>query len=55
MGKENVPPLNDMLDEYYEVRGWDNEGVPTAERLSQLNLKECLPSNKGGSKCRQYH
>jgi len=27
-----------MLDEYYEVRGWDREGRPTKERLHELNL-----------------
>ncbi|MBF9015130.1 MULTISPECIES: aldehyde ferredoxin oxidoreductase family protein [unclassified Oceanispirochaeta] len=25
-----------MLDEYYELRGWDNNGIPTADRLEQL-------------------
>jgi aldehyde:ferredoxin oxidoreductase len=29
---------NTMLDEYYEVRGWDREGRPTKERLHKLNL-----------------
>ena len=29
---------NTMLDEYYEVRGWDREGRPTKERLHELNL-----------------
>jgi aldehyde:ferredoxin oxidoreductase len=29
---------NTMLDEYYEVRGWDREGRPTKERLQELNL-----------------
>ncbi len=27
-----------MLDEYYKVRGWDNEGVPTPEVIERLNL-----------------
>jgi aldehyde:ferredoxin oxidoreductase len=29
---------NTMLDEYYEVRGWDMDGRPTKERLHELNL-----------------
>jgi aldehyde:ferredoxin oxidoreductase len=34
------PPdeLNAMLDEYYALRGWDADGVPTAARLSALDL-----------------
>ncbi|HEY7650404.1 MAG TPA: aldehyde ferredoxin oxidoreductase family protein [Methylomirabilota bacterium] len=34
------PPaeLNVMLDEFYRLRGWDAEGVPTAARLAALEL-----------------
>jgi aldehyde:ferredoxin oxidoreductase len=34
------PPeeLNRMLDEYYELRGWSKDGIPTPERLRALNL-----------------
>jgi len=36
------PPeeLDRMLDEYYEFRGWDDDGVPTAETLHRLELTE---------------
>jgi aldehyde:ferredoxin oxidoreductase len=28
-----------MLDEYYEIRGWDKKtGIPTKEKLQQLNI-----------------
>ena len=27
-----------MLDEYYEFRGWDEEGIPTRKKLEELNL-----------------
>jgi aldehyde:ferredoxin oxidoreductase len=27
-----------MLDEYYRIRGWDADGVPTREKLVELNL-----------------
>ncbi|CCO07406.1 aldehyde ferredoxin oxidoreductase family protein [Desulforamulus hydrothermalis] len=27
-----------MLDEYYRLRGWDNNGVPTAAKLAELGL-----------------
>lgn len=30
--------LNKMLDRYYELRGWDGEGRPTAETLERLGL-----------------
>lgn len=30
--------LDQMLDEYYAVRGWDEEGKPTNEKLQQLGL-----------------
>jgi aldehyde:ferredoxin oxidoreductase len=35
------PPdeLSAMLDEYYALRGWDGEGIPTASRLATLDLR----------------
>ncbi|MEX2723842.1 MAG: aldehyde ferredoxin oxidoreductase C-terminal domain-containing protein [Candidatus Freyarchaeota archaeon] len=27
-----------MLNEYYEARGWDNNGIPTQKKLSELGL-----------------
>ena len=36
--KGHVVPLEQMLDEYYELRGWDHEGRPTAKRLKELSL-----------------
>lgn len=27
-----------MLDEYYRLRGWDNDGIPTDEKLKELGL-----------------
>lgn len=34
--------LEPMLDEYYEVRGWDADGIPTKEKLMELGLTEAL-------------
>ena len=34
----HVVELEPMLDEYYRIMGWNANGVPTAERLEQLNL-----------------
>jgi len=38
----NIPPeaFQKMLDEYYEIRGWTRDGLPTAETLSALDLSE---------------
>jgi len=27
-----------MLNEYYAARGWNEEGVPTKEKISELEL-----------------
>ena len=31
-------PLEEMLQEYYAFRGWDEKGVPTGEKLGELGL-----------------
>jgi aldehyde:ferredoxin oxidoreductase len=36
--KGMVNELGKMLPEYYEVRGWTADGVPTAETLSRLSV-----------------
>jgi len=36
--KGMVSRLPEMLPEYYQVRGWDEDGVPTEERLEELQL-----------------
>ena len=38
-GTNVLPPINVMLNEYYEYRGWDEFGIPTSERLSALGLE----------------
>jgi aldehyde:ferredoxin oxidoreductase len=37
-----APDLAPMLDEYYELRGWDREGKPTELRLRELGLSSSL-------------
>jgi aldehyde:ferredoxin oxidoreductase len=39
--KGHVVELDPMLDEYYALVGWDPNGVPTSQRLSDLGL-DCL-------------
>jgi aldehyde:ferredoxin oxidoreductase len=36
----SCPPeeLQAMLDAYYALRGWDDDGVPTPARLAALGL-----------------
>lgn len=36
--KGKVAELDVMLKEYYEVRGWSTEGVPTEEKVQELGL-----------------
>jgi aldehyde:ferredoxin oxidoreductase len=36
---ENLPPLHVMLSDYYEYRGWNEEGIPKREKLDELGLR----------------
>ncbi len=36
------------LDDYYEVRGWTKEGIPTVEKLNELGLQEFAEITKKG-------
>lgn len=36
--RHSVKPLDPILDEYYEVRGWTPDGKPTKEKLLELGL-----------------
>ena len=36
--KGHVVDLPPMLDEYYQIRGWDDQGRPTSEKLRELGL-----------------
>ncbi len=42
-GKGMVCHLEEMLDQYYRVRGWDQQGVPTREKLLELGLEWARP------------
>ncbi|HSG15111.1 MAG TPA: aldehyde ferredoxin oxidoreductase C-terminal domain-containing protein, partial [Anaerolineae bacterium] len=35
--------MNFMLDDYYALRGWDSEGIPTGSHLAELGLGEYAP------------
>jgi aldehyde:ferredoxin oxidoreductase len=36
------------LDDYYAARGWNSDGIPTVEKLNELNLGEYANIVKGG-------
>jgi aldehyde:ferredoxin oxidoreductase len=38
----NKEEFNKMLDEYYRLRGWDENGRPTKEKMEELGLAELL-------------
>jgi aldehyde:ferredoxin oxidoreductase len=38
MSKGHVVDLQPMLDEYYQIRGWDPQGRPTSDKLRELGL-----------------
>jgi aldehyde:ferredoxin oxidoreductase len=42
-GTQELPPLFELLDEYYKLRGWDEFGSPTEETLMKLGLSDYAP------------
>ncbi len=40
--KGHLPDLEKMLDPYYKLRGWDENGIPTLEKLRELSLDEYM-------------
>ena len=40
--KGYVHKLSELLPEYYEVRGWSKDGIPTEETLKKLGLEEYI-------------
>ncbi len=43
---EKIDPekFEEMLDDYYRLRGWDKNGVPTREKLKELGLEDVAAS-----------
>lgn len=41
----NLPHLGRMLNEYYKLRGWSEDGIPLRGKLEDLGLKEKLPQS----------
>ena len=40
--KGMVADLSGVLDEYYKLRGWDENGIPTRQKLQELGIEELL-------------
>lgn len=38
--RKKILKIDNMLEEYYRFRGWDENGVPTRKKLEQLNILE---------------
>ena len=36
--KNKIVKIENMLEEYYILRGWDNNGIPTKEKLTELKI-----------------
>jgi len=41
-GKGHVAKIDNLIDPYYEVRGWDENGKPTPEKLKELGLEDII-------------
>ena len=35
--------LDFLLDDYYETRAWNKEGIPTIEKLKELKMDKLIP------------
>ncbi len=38
--EDQLPPLGMLLNEYYRLRGWSEVGIPTTEKIKELELSE---------------
>ncbi|NHJ22615.1 MAG: hypothetical protein EAX91_16835 [Candidatus Lokiarchaeota archaeon] len=36
--KNKIVKIKDMLEEYYRLRGWDDNGIPTRKKLTELKI-----------------
>jgi aldehyde:ferredoxin oxidoreductase len=43
-GRLSYESFNQLLDYYYDIRGWDKNGVPKKETLKKLNLEFTIPT-----------
>jgi aldehyde:ferredoxin oxidoreductase len=46
--KGQVVRLGDMLPDFYRLQGWDENGIPTRDRLAQLGLEDIVGERRSG-------
>ena len=48
---ERIEPekFDKLLDEYYQLRGWDSQGIPIASTLKTLDLEDIAEELKARS------
>ncbi|NHJ13520.1 MAG: hypothetical protein EAX95_07570 [Candidatus Thorarchaeota archaeon] len=51
----HVVDLNPLLDAYYKYRGWNNQGIPTSEKLEELDLEWLTDVAKASKKDIETH
>ena len=44
--KGQIVELNSLLDDYYNIMGWTLKGIPTEDKLKELNLLEIINFDK---------
>jgi aldehyde:ferredoxin oxidoreductase len=42
--------FNTMISDYYSLRGWDSNGIPTDKKLNELDIREDELTNRGRDK-----
>jgi aldehyde:ferredoxin oxidoreductase len=38
--KGKAVPWDEVMREYYSIRGWSNDGIPSRNKIIELNLEE---------------
>jgi len=41
-GKGHVAKIDNLIDPYYQLRGWDKNGKPTPKKLKELGLEDIV-------------
>lgn len=40
--RDKLPPLDELLRDYYELRGWNEEGIPTQNTLEAIGIPDLV-------------
>ncbi|MBS7635041.1 hypothetical protein KEJ34_06075 [Candidatus Bathyarchaeota archaeon] len=38
--KDKVPPADALIKDYYKLRGWNEKGTPTKQKIIELGLEK---------------